>query len=301
MAVPRGAALAHIPAMEEIPTLAAPPGPAPGGQGVPSPRRAEDTYVLDPAWAKERQRQEAQGSLYDAATFRHLAALGVGPGHRCLELGAGTGSVACWLSERVGATGRVVAVDRDTRWLDALRRDNLEVRGADLTEAGTIEEGAYDLVCSRLLLMHLPRRQEVLRRMVRALRPGGCILVEDFDCFSAGVAHPPSEALDRAAVALGLTFQAAGANPWYGRELPGALDDAGAEDVEMEATVGVVRCGTPGAEVLALVIEHLGPRMEALRLLSREEASVAVSMARTPNGRMVYAPTMVAAWGRRPR
>src|SRR5262249_21391816 len=47
------------------------------------------TYVFDQAWQKEHDRLSALESLYDRASRRHLGALGVGDGWRCLEVGAG--------------------------------------------------------------------------------------------------------------------------------------------------------------------------------------------------------------------
>lgn len=47
--------------------------------------------------------------------------------------------------------------------------------------SGALPAGAFNLVHARLLLEHLPQRDEVLRALVRALRLGGWLLVEDFD------------------------------------------------------------------------------------------------------------------------
>jgi predicted O-methyltransferase YrrM len=69
----------------------------------------------------------------DPQTFRYLDGIGVGAGWRCLEVGAGAGSVVRWLSERVGTEGRVVAVDLDPRFLGDLCEPNVEVRRCDIT------------------------------------------------------------------------------------------------------------------------------------------------------------------------
>ena len=42
-------------------------------------------------------------------------------------------------------------------------------------------EGPWDLIHERLVLVHRPRRLEVLDRLVEALAPGGWIVLEDFD------------------------------------------------------------------------------------------------------------------------
>lgn len=51
----------------------------------------------------------------DPGTIGRLDRLGVSCGWRCLEVGAGHGSIARWLAERVGPTGSVLAADIDPR------------------------------------------------------------------------------------------------------------------------------------------------------------------------------------------
>ncbi|HMB08474.1 MAG TPA: class I SAM-dependent methyltransferase [Isosphaeraceae bacterium] len=88
--------------------------------------------------------------LTDPITFRRLTHLGVGPGWRCLDVGAGDGTVARWLAGRVGLGGRVVATDINPRLLDGNGCPSLEIRRHDI-----LEEGHYNLVHCRTLLMHL--------------------------------------------------------------------------------------------------------------------------------------------------
>ena len=75
-------------------------------------------YYFDTAQEIDRARLEAQSALWDPFTFRMLDDTGVGEGWRCLDVGAGTGSVAAWLRDRVGDAGHVVATDIETRWLE---------------------------------------------------------------------------------------------------------------------------------------------------------------------------------------
>ena len=100
------------------------------------------------------------------------------PGWRCLDVGAGGGSLTQWLCERVGPRGSVVAVDADTRFLDKLGAANLEVRRADVVHE-PLPERAFDLVHTRFLLQHLPERERVLEKLARAVKPGGLLVVFD--------------------------------------------------------------------------------------------------------------------------
>ena len=82
-------------------------------------------YAFDQPWEEERQRLVLLEEAHDPVTIRQLEAVEVGKGWRCAEVGAGAGSIARWLAERVGATGRVIALDLDTRFLDAASYTNL--------------------------------------------------------------------------------------------------------------------------------------------------------------------------------
>ena len=75
--------------------------------------------------AAEDERLDLLEQIYDPVSRRRRAL--VQPGWRCLEVGAGRGSMAVWLAEQVGATGHVVATDVDTRYLSRLELPNLEV------------------------------------------------------------------------------------------------------------------------------------------------------------------------------
>ena len=72
-------------------------------------------------------------ATWDPGTRALLESLGVGPGRRCLEAGAGGGSIAAWMAERVAPGGSVLATDIDTQHLDPLSGGELEVRQHDLT------------------------------------------------------------------------------------------------------------------------------------------------------------------------
>jgi SAM-dependent methyltransferase len=73
----------------------------------------------------------------------------------------------------------VVATDLDTRFLEAAAQDGVAVLRHDILN-DPLEPASFDLIHTRLLLMHLPERERALDNMLRALRPGGTLLVEDF-------------------------------------------------------------------------------------------------------------------------
>lgn len=150
-------------------------------------------YLLDNKQSEAAQRFDAFVALFDPTTFRHLAALGFGPGWRCWEVGAGGNSVVSWLAEQVGPTGKVVATDIDTSRLAAVDRPPVEVRVHDVGAEEPPGEG-FDLVHARLVLVHVPDRERVLDSMIRALRPDGTLLIEDATLPSSPCSAPTSTA-----------------------------------------------------------------------------------------------------------
>ena len=210
-------------------------------------------YVLG---TEKRRRLELLQQCLDPLTERSLDAIGVKPGWRCLELGGGGGSVTRMLCDRVGPMGRVTAVDLDTRFLDELAYEHLDVERRDVVAAG-LPGTDYDLIHARYLLMHLPTRDQFLQQCVGALAPGGWLLVEDGDIFPvAGLCDGPYADLWRVLVD---TFHAAGADPFFGRRIPALFDRAGLEAVEVISELPMFRGGTPYAHVFTNSVAQMRP------------------------------------------
>lgn len=137
------------------------------------------------AFAEEDPRRRlaalsALSALFDPVSFRHLEALGIDRGWRCWEVGAGSPTVANWLARRVGESGHVLATGIDITALTDHVDPAIDVQRHDIT-TDDIPLGQFHLVHARHVLLHLPARIEVITRMISALRPGGWILIEDYD------------------------------------------------------------------------------------------------------------------------
>ena len=122
---------------------------------------ARNGYAF-PTGADAAEQFDALQTVLDPLTTARLTELGIAPGARCWEAGAGGGSIARWLADRVGPAGLVVATDRDTSQLRP--SGNLHVDRHDLREHSVPDGGPFDLVHARLVLLHLPQRREILRR-----------------------------------------------------------------------------------------------------------------------------------------
>ena len=263
----------------------------------------DQRYMFDAAWQAEQKRLTALENIWDPYTFSNLAALDLPDDARCLEAGAGSGSVAAWLSKRLGPAGRVIATDLDTRFLQAKAAGmpNIEVRSHDITRDG-IEEGAYDLVHCRLLLSHLPAHEAALRRMTAALRPGGWLLVEEFD----HVSFLPDPACDAATqIAWNAWLEAfkrlsavRGLDLPYGRRLPSLLTAQGLVEVHAEGRTLFERGGVEGRDLLLLSIQSLRKSLVGTGAIDDTGVDRMVAMLSDPAFRW-QSQIMVAARGRK--
>lgn len=127
-----------------------------------------------------RRRLELLEEILDGATARRLEAIGVRQGWKCLEIGAGGGSVVDMLCRRVGATGRVTAIDIDTRFIRNLRHANLEIREENVLDVD-LPVNEFDLVHTRFTLCHIPEREALLEKLIPALKRGGTLFLEEPD------------------------------------------------------------------------------------------------------------------------
>jgi len=136
------------------------------------------TYALDNDSTHGSDHLTGLAAVFDPFTTGRIADLVDLDGACCLEVGAGSGSIASWLADRVGDSGRVWATDIKTSHITA--RPNLTIVTHDL-QTEPLPVDAVDLAHARIVLVHLPERVAVLDRLVAALAPGGVLLVEEWD------------------------------------------------------------------------------------------------------------------------
>ncbi len=112
-------------------------------------------YVWQHDLEGERNRLRLMSDLLDPSSEFHLTRIGVTTGWRCLEVGAGNGSLSLWLAQCVGATGRVIASDIRTDLMEGIASGNREVRKFDVVHDEP-PSAPYDLVAIRALCTIFP-------------------------------------------------------------------------------------------------------------------------------------------------
>ncbi|MGO1973285.1 MAG: GNAT family N-acetyltransferase [Propionibacteriaceae bacterium] len=284
-------------------------GTAPSGHQVdllyfeqelaPGPRSSED-YMFRTASELGRHHMAHLEAMFDAPSRQVLAETGVGPGSRILELGAGGGSIARWLAERNGPDGRVVAVDLAADQL--AEQPGLEVHSADLND-GLPVAGPYDLIHARLVLMHLPRRQQILTELVDALAPGGWLVLGEFVNGHPEALRVPSQS-DRALwdkiqhLAHRVIGPAAGQDWDWGRAVADRMEEAGLAEVEGIDFRRMTRGGSPGC-LLHLVLVAQAEQFVRAAGVTEEELTRYDELLRDPDFRAWFY-AFVCTRGRKP-
>jgi len=169
----------------------------------------------------ELERLQAIEQIFDPASQRRILSTGITEGWRCLEVGAGAGSIARWMSEIVGESGKVVAVDLDTRFsANNINLPNVEVIKADIQNLA-LENQEFDLIHARYVLIHISDFRLALANMLKSLKPNGWLVLEEPD-FSAAraIAGQEIESVNRVNQSIMQMFESRGMDYGFGVKLP---------------------------------------------------------------------------------
>jgi SAM-dependent methyltransferase len=257
----------------------------------------------------EQQRLTAQARGLEEQAAWMLDRIGIEQGSRAVDVGCGPIGIMNLLSERVGARGTVIGVEREPRFVDMARTAiderglrNVKVIHADALQTG-LEKNAYDVVHERLLLINLPpaSQEALLIEMFSLLKPGGIIALQEFDSASY-VCHPEHPSWTLLLGTWNDVFHAAGGNEFVGRSLAHRLQCLGAENVEMKIHVEVAQIGEYRRTHLLSLIESMYDLVLASARIShselRDHMSALSAHLADPSTTLID-KLVVQAWGRR--
>ncbi|MEU4206121.1 methyltransferase domain-containing protein [Streptomyces sp. NPDC026294] len=259
--------------------------------------KSYDSSYLGHSVDTELDRLRTLERAFDTATFSVLADLDLPQAARCLDLGAGAGSVAAWLADRYPA-GRVTATDTDTRFLDFPPSETIEVLRHDAAH-DDFPAGTFDLVHTRALLSHLPDRDRVLRRAASWVRPGGWLVVEDL---SVAVVDNSPHLLLKQVTSAGeeLLRTAVGTDLRWAETMPDALRDLGLKDVQATVTPGVIGDDSATHAFWKATVDQATPSLLQLGLVTSGQIDALYAMIAEP-GFTDVGIAMTSARARKPR
>lgn len=271
------------------------------------------SYVFDPhSGDAELERLKLLEQAHDPQTV-DLLTPHVTPGTTCLEIGPGAGSIARWMAERVdtGAgpgkkQGAVIAMDANARFLreedgDHAIARNLRVIEADVTTQN-LPPDTFHVAHARFVFLHVAEIEKGLHNMVRSLRPGGMLVLEEPDFTLSKLAEGSQEdaqAVDRVHQAIVRLYVEKKVRPYLGSLLPVILTRLGLEEIEVRTHVPLERGGGPVARVMERSVTFLRSALAATGVASDADIARYLELVTDPGVWMWHYAT-VSAVGRRP-
>lgn len=262
-----------------------------GASGAGGGRYGESFFR--PEQAGEGRRIDFGALAYDDVTMARLRAVGAGPGWRCLDVGAGTGTVSRRLLQDAGVAS-VLAVDRDVRFIGGRPVPGLEVLEADVTAPGFVS-GRFRLVHARFVLMHLPERDRLITALAELVAPGGVLVLSDAVDLTSDSAPSTPYATAMRAMWKGLRATIGTDVTWV-PSYPRLLREAGLGSVAAEIHVPPLLPGSAISRFWADTWKRSRAAMTATGLVDDEAVDEAVRYLGSDECAAVSAG-MLTAWG----
>jgi ubiquinone/menaquinone biosynthesis C-methylase UbiE len=193
---------------------------------------SEKTYVIGTHDA-EIERLGVQHRVWSASVLDFWRKAGLTEGMSVIDAGAGPGHATLDLAEIVGPTGKVIAIERSRRFLDALEQ-RATARG--LTNIRTIEADVLDfdwstLAADRLwcrwVLAFVADPRKAVHGMARTIRPGGAVMIHEYYDYASWRLAPFSKTFEDYVARIIARWRATGGEPDIALALPALLTEAG--------------------------------------------------------------------------
>ncbi len=167
-------------------------------------------------------------------------------GIRVLDVGCGTGAITKGIAEKVGMTGHVLGIDRNSELIAEGNSffdfpDNLELITTELFDYEPREK--FDLIVSARALQWLPNPEEALQKIRTWLKPGGQISILDYNHETLSWTPPAPKSMQDFYQAFLDWRSGMGCNNSIADDLARYFDNAGFEKVEVIESNEVYRRG----------------------------------------------------------
>ena len=267
-----------------------------------------EQYVLGYREAEQErlQRQAVELAHESSWLFDQLGPL---DGARVLEIGCGPHGCLDQLSRRVGPAGSVVGVERSPEAVVLAKKmvaseglTNVEVLERDARSTG-FPRASFDLVTSRLLLVNIPRPEQVVSEAVALAKPDGWVAFHEAD-WVCHLCDPPLDAWTTIRDLFVRYAQRNGIDSYIGRRVPRLLRDAGIVDVAINPLVHVYPPGHARRSILLDFAENLSSRLVDDGLVSDielTELKARLGEHLAANDTLVVSHLFFQVWGQKAR
>jgi ubiquinone/menaquinone biosynthesis C-methylase UbiE len=260
-------------------------------------------YIMGKTSA-EYQRLRAQAKLWEEATKRVLLKAGVHAGMSCLDIGCGPGEVMRLMGEVVGPEGSVTGVDVDgdigREALDVLRSTasgQYAFHEMDVESSDQVPGSPFDVAFARITLFHLKEPVAFLRKMMKWTKPGGIIVVQEYD-FESWEAYPKLDEMSEAIQTFRTVAERVGHDARLGFKLPTYFIEAGLgapDGTDVAALLYEIAVG----DLTQAVYNSIFPMAQRLGIAdeaSRQRILGAIDEAIQAGGFFGLSPLLIGVW-----
>jgi len=265
------------------------------------------TYVMGRT-SEEYSRLRHQAQAWEPLTKSVLERAGIAPGMRCLDAGCGPGEVMRLMAQYVGPAGMVVGLDTDAN-IGAQAIADLNGAGlrqcrflhTDLFRAEQIDEAPFDLVYARLVLLHLKNPVDALRRLYGWLKPGGRIVIQDYDTKAIHL-EPAHEACTEFKTVWFGVCEKAGLDESIGLRIPQLFAEAGIGRPDGTDVAGLFLPMRESCYMIQGVYRSVLPLALEFGLTTKERSDWFYEQINAPSiaDRYFRWPLLMSAWKQKP-
>ena len=268
------------------------------------PNKGQDSLKTDYVFqateeAHELERLQMLERIFDTGTQRRMLATGLTTGWHCLEVGAGAGSIVRWLEQRVGPSGKVLALDTNPRFLRWSSTSTIEIVQGDICDTD-LPLAMFDLVHARYVMIHIADYHKAFERMLRCVKPGGWVVIEEPDFEAARAVTGPDDArasFARVTAAIERMFTSLGMDYALGVQLPALFQRQNLSQLTVEHEGHLSAGGGAIAQLMKLSAEQLREKYVATGLVTEADIQQYCRLADDPDSWAIYYATVaVTGW-----
>jgi SAM-dependent methyltransferase len=248
---------------------------------------------------QEWDRLEQQHLLWRDSLLDPIRALGMRADAAILEIVCGPGALLAELATL--GEGPLAAIELDPEAANVARErlaGRAEVRQGDVNRIDLA--GPWDLIVLRWVFSFLPDPRATLARVWAATRPGGYVVIQDYDHDGFAI-WPHDPAIERVIEAFRAAYRASGGDLWVGPKLPQWFAELGARpSVKSEVRADYVD-GDVWRWVERFLLEHVDNVVLQGQLTpaEREAFLAAWHRARHTPGALLVSPIQITSIARR--
>jgi ubiquinone/menaquinone biosynthesis C-methylase UbiE len=267
-----------------------------------------DDYIMGRTSA-EYQRLRTQAKVWEEATKRLLLKAGMRAGMSCLDIGCGPGEVMRLMGEIVGPEGSVTGIDVDGNIgrealgvLEATASGRYAFHELDVESSDRVPGSPFDVAFARILLFHLKEPVAFLRKMMKWTKPGGTIVIQEYD-FQSWEAYPKLAEMAEAVQTFRTVAERGGRDTRLGFRLPMYFIEAGLGAPDGTDVAALLKELAVVGRMTQEVYNSIFPMAQKLGIADetrRKQVLGAIDEAIQAGGSYGLSPLLIGAWKGKP-